>query len=339
MTSDAVRHRLATAGTLGRRSLLAAAPGALLLGRAAPAHAAIVNSCVIGSDGWLFLAFDSVRRSDLGLVRRTAKTVNEAVAALNAAKIEIVLSFTPAKSRVYREFLPADFKWAGDAEKRYAVALEELRRPGTLVPDQATMFAEARKQHPEELLFFKADTHWTAPGAEKAAVFVASAIKEKIQLPPSSKPGTQLAAATPVVQERNDLAAMLPVADQSKYPFQRYMHKAIKTEGGGLLDDDTADVVVMGNSFMQPLYGFADVMSQQLNRPVSLMWKVHQFSPYYDMLTYLRSDGFKKQRPKMIVWNFAETDMEVSSDNPGAWGQTAMSPAAFLADLHKALSA
>ena len=127
--------------------------------------------------------------------------------------------------------------------------------------------------------------------------------------------------------------------DQAKYPFQSYMHKPVKADAGSLLDDDTPDVVVMGNSFMQPIYGFADVVSEQLDRPVALTWKVHQFSPYYDMLTFVRSDGFKKQRPKMIVWNFAETDMEVSSDNPGAWGQTAMPPAAFLSDLRKALSA
>lgn len=323
-------------GRLGRRGLLAGGVAACLL--PAAARAAIVNMCVIGTDGWLFPAFDEVRRSDLALVRRTAQFVNEAVGVLRMAKIETVVSFTPAKSRVYREFLPSDFKWSPDAEKRYGVALEELRRSNTLVPDQATMFAEARKQAPAELLFFKADTHWTAPGAAKSATLLAGAIKEKMHLPPASGPGIKLAAATSVLQERNDLAALLPTPDQSKYPFQSYMvRKPAETNGGGLLAADAADVIVMGNSFMQPAYGFANLVSEQLDRPVSLLWKVHQFSPYYNMLTYLGSDAFKKQRPKLIVWNFAEVDMETPSNNPGAWGDTVMPPATFMTNLHKAL--
>ncbi len=338
--TDGVRLHSQVPAKLGRRSLLAGGAAAGLFAAAPSASAAIVNSCVIGTDGWLFPAFDEIRRSDLALVRRTAQMVNEAVAVLKAARIEIVLSYTPAKSRVYREFLPADVKWSPDAEKRYGVALEELRRPGTLVPDQATMFAGARKQNPADVLFFKADTHWTAPGAEKAAIFVAAAIKDKFQLPASATPGTKLAAATPVLQERNDLAALLPQADQSKYPFQSYMvRKPAETGGAGLLADDAADTIVIGNSFMQPAYGFANVVSEQLNRPVSLLWKVHQFSPFYNMLNFVNSDGFKKQRPKMIVWNFAEVDMETPSNNPGAWGDTAMPPAKFMGDLHSALGA
>ena len=338
MTADA-RTDIRTFAALGRRGLLGGGAAACLL-PAMQARAAIVNLCVVGSDGWLFPLFDEVRRSDLGLVRRTAQFVNEAVGVLRAAKIETVISYTPAKSRVYREFLPADFKWSPDAEKRYGVALDELRKSNTLVPDQAAMFAEARKQAPSDVLFFKADTHWTAPGAQKSAMLMAGAIKEKIHLPPSAASGTKLAPATSVLQERNDLAAMLPIPDQSKYPYQSYMvRKPTETGGGGLLDDDAADVIVIGNSFMQPAYGFANVVSEQLNRPVSLFWKVHQFSPYYDLLTYLGSDAFKKQRPKLIMWNFAEVDMETPSNNAGAWGPTVMPPATFMTSLHKALGA
>ncbi|WP_158745919.1 alginate O-acetyltransferase AlgX-related protein [Acidisphaera sp. L21] len=337
MTADAPIVTFSGPSRLGRRAVLAgAAAGALPLGQAA--RAAMVNMCVIGSDGWLFPAFDEVRRSNLNLVRSTAQMVNEGVAALKAAKVEVVISYTPAKSRIYREFLPADFKWSPDAEKRYDTALAELRKPGTLVPDQATILEAARKKT-TDLLFFKADTHWTAPGAELSAILVGDAIKEKLHLPPSAKPGMKLAAPTPVTQERNDLAALLPVADQAKYPYQTYMvRKPVEAAGGGgLLDDDTADVVVIGNSFMQPIYAFANVVSERLSRPVALLWKVHQFSPWYNMLNFVHSDGFKKAPPKLIIWNFAEVDMETPASNPGAWGQTAMSPTAFITDLKKAL--
>ena len=326
------RHRLR------RRSLIAGGAALGLVPAARPAAAAVVNFCVIGTDGWLFIAFDEVRQSDPAAIQRTTQTINEAVAALRAAKVDVAISLTPSKSRVYREYLPADLKWSPEAEKRYANSVAALRAPGTLVPDQATLFAEARKRRPADVLFFKADTHWTGPGAEMAATFVANAVKEKIRLPASAKPGVKLAPASSITQERNDLSALLPQPDQSKYPFQSYpLRKPAVSGGGDLLDDDTADVVVMGNSYMQPAYGFSDVVSEQLNRPVSLVWKVHQFSPYWNMLNYVRSDGFKKQRPKLIIWDFAETDMETAASNTGAWGQTAMSPAAFVSDLRKAL--
>ena len=325
---------------VGRRSVIAAAAAGALLQGTRPAHATIVNNCVIGRDGWLFAAWDEIRHSEASKVHRVTATLNEAIAALKAAKVEVAVSLTPSKSRIYREFLPDDYKWSPEAEKRYALAADDLRHAGTVVPDQATALLDARKQKPDQLLFFKADTHWTGEGAEIAAQLVAREIKAKVALPASAKPGTKLAPAAPVTQERNDLAALLPPGETSKYPFQSYMlRKPFADTGAGLLADDAPDVLVMGNSYMQPVYGFASIVSEQLNRPVELQWKVHQFSPYFNMLNLVRSDRFKKQKPRLIVWDFEESDMETPADNPGAWGQSAMPVSAFLSGLHGALSA
>ena len=321
---------------IGRRGAIAAVAAAAIWPRVS--QAASANGVAVGRDGWLFSAWEDIRRSDPAMIGRVTDTLNAAVALLKQAGIQVAISLTPEKSRVYREFLPEDFKWNPAAEKRYALALELLRRPGTVVPDQATLFATLRQQQPATPFFFKADTHWTAVGAAESAKLMASEIKAKIKLPPSSKPGIQLAPASDAVQERNDLVMMLPAGDQSKYPFQHFpMRKPVAAGGSGLLDDDTADVVVIGNSYMQPAYGYANDLSAELGRPTSLYWKVHQQSLYFTMLSYIRSDGFKKNRPKLIVWNLAEDDMEVSANNPGTWGQTAMQPQQFLSDMKQAL--
>ncbi len=302
-------------------------------------RAAEVNGVVVGRDGWLFAAWEGVRRSDPAMIGRVADTLNTALAMMKQAGIQVAISLTPGKARVYREYLPEDFKWAPEAERRYDNILKALRRPGVVVPDQAAMFASLRQQHPDIQYFFKADTHWTALGAEQSAKLMASELKPILHLPASSRPAVQLAAATDAVQERNDLSSLLPSAQQAAYPFQHYMvRKPVAAGGSGLLDDDTADVLVIGNSYMQPAYGYASVLSEQLGRPDSLYWKVHQQSLYFTMLAYLKSDSFKKQRPKLVVWNMAEDDFEVTSNNPGAWGQTAMPPTAFLADMKQALS-
>ncbi|MEJ1976568.1 MAG: hypothetical protein WDN49_11155 [Acetobacteraceae bacterium] len=295
--------------------------------------------CVVGKDGWLFPVWDEVRRVDFGHLHRVTQTINEAVTTLHAAKIEVAILLIPAKSRVYRAFLPDDFKMSADADRRYGTALADLAHSGAIVSDQAALFDALRKAQPATEFFFKADTHWMTTGSEPSATELAKQIKEKGHLPPSSKPGSTLGAPTSIRQERNDLAALLPPAEQAKYPFERYNLRSpvASSAQAGLLDDDAADVVVIGNSFVQPNYGFAAMLSNQLGRPVALNWKVHQFSPYWLMLNYLRSDAFKRQRPNLIVWNFEEADMETTTDNNGAWGPNAMPPSAFLSDLKRAL--
>jgi alginate O-acetyltransferase complex protein AlgJ len=304
-------------------------------------RAAIVNLVALGKDGWLFPVWDDVRHADIQKIRGMARFVSDAVGVIKHANIEMAISITPSKARVYREFLPDDFKFSADTDHRYAVAIEEYRRPGTLVPDLATNFANVRRAQPIEALFLKADTHWTAAGAEATAAEFAKEIKEKLRLSPSAMPGIQLGQPVSVLQEKNDLAELLPVADRAKYPLQTYLiHKPVEAEEqGALVADDTADVVVIGNSYMQPKYNFPAMLSNQLNRPVSLVWKVHQYGPYRTLLIYLASESFKRQRPKLIIWNFEETDLENLPDRRDAWGQNAMPPQGFMAELHRVLGA
>jgi alginate O-acetyltransferase complex protein AlgJ len=105
-----------------------------------------------------------------------------------------------------------------------------------------------------------------------------------------------------------------------------------------MIEDDTADVVVIGNSYMQPKYNFAPALSNQLNRPVSLVWKVHLVGPYKTLLTYLGSESFRQHRPRAIVWNFHEVDMEPMTNSRAAWPQDAMTDEAFLADVRRAVT-
>ena len=327
---------------VSRRAVMAslAAFGALGV---APRRAAasISDFVVIGKDDWLFAIYDEVHRTDVPRMKVCIQLINEAVGVMKKAGIETVISLTPAKARIYRDYLPADFLFDAESEKRYAVALDLLRAPGTLVPDLATVLLDQRKAHPDVPLFLTADTHWTAPAAEAAAVEVARQIKAKMHLPASAKPGTQLGPVITMRQASNDLAEGLPDAMGAKYRPQLYpLHQAVQAAGGSaLLADDTADVLVVGNSFMQPKYGFAAMLSNQLERPVSLTWKVHQSSPYRTLLAALGSDEFRRQKPKLLVWDFEETDMQKMIDESGVWGQNVMAPQAFLSTLRSTVGA
>lgn len=300
--------------------------------------AAIVNLVAVGKEGWLFPIWDEVRHTDLKRVGKVAELLKNTVDILKQAHIQVVFVLTPTKSRVYREFLPEDFKFAPDADRRYPQALEELLRAGGSAIDLLPSLMAYRGANPGEAVFFKGDTHWTAAGAQAAAAELARSIRAKVVLPASAKPGAILTPPTTLTWEKNDLAALLPPSEISKYPLEAYrIRQPAEAKGGAdLIADDTADVVVVGNSFMQPKLGFASMLSNQLNRPVSLSWKVHQFGPYQTLLDYLATDAYRHRKPSLIVWNLHETDMTLPIDARDGWGQNAMPPQAFLSKLQQA---
>lgn len=268
---------------LSRRAALYGA--ATTLGAAAtppPAAAAVVNTVVVGRDNWLFAVYDLVKWSDRLRMKRAIGFINEAVALLKQAGIETVVALTPVKSRIYPEFLPDEFRFIPISAQRYAEALALLRAPGTLVPDLAATLLAERQRQPGTLCFFKSDTHWTAPGAERAAIEIAAQMKARLNLPASPVSGTALGPMTVMRQGINDLASHLPDAMAAKYGTETYaMHPPAAT---ALLEDDEADVLIVGNSFMQPRYNFSAMLSNQLGRPVVLHDAAHQPSPYRAVL-------------------------------------------------------
>ncbi|CAH2602381.1 ALGX domain-containing protein [Rhodovastum atsumiense] len=328
----------ATAKTaISRRAVLGGlTAGTIMAGVPGQAGAAIVNLVVVGQDGWLFPIWEEVRRLDPNRIRQTTDLLNGAVEILRRAGIEVAIALLPAKARIYRAALPEDFRFTAQTEQRYAMALEALRKSGALVPDLAAPLQRLHAAQPATPLFFKGDTHWTAAGAECAATEVASQIKQKFRLPPAPQGGTRLGAPVMALQEKNDLVAMLPLSEAPKYRLESFpVRRPLQQGGTALVEDDSADVAVVGNSFLQPLFGFAPVLSNQLDRPVSLTWKVHQYGPYQTLLSCLGSDAFRRRRPKLVVWAMLEIDMSNPSDRRDVWGPNAMPPAAFLQELRR----
>jgi alginate O-acetyltransferase complex protein AlgJ len=293
---------------------------------------------VIGKNGWLFPIWDEAGYIDTRIINQVSGIINASVAAFRKANIEIAICLLPAKSRVYADYMPSDHKTPAAVEKRYAESLKALSASGAIIFDQAAFMQACRKVAPTTDLFFKADTHWLPVGAASAAAEMASQIKKRGHLPPSAQPGVTLSPPQYTVQEHNDLAALLPPDERVNYPYEKYLTRVPVTDGAaGLLDDDAPDTVVVGNSFMQPAYGYAASLSSELNRPVGLAWRVHQFSPYWNMLDYLKSPAFTKQRPRLIVWTFHEVDLNTPLESKEVWTDTAMPAADFLTKLRPIL--
>jgi alginate O-acetyltransferase complex protein AlgJ len=323
---------------LSRRAMLAALPAATLAAAGSGAMAAeIVNGVIIGRDGWLFAIYDALREARPPLYRRVLGVFGDAVRTLKAGGIETALVLLPARSRVYEDMLPADLVVQAEARARYPTMVQDFGQAGALVPDLAAAMLLARKANPTTLLSMRGDTHWTGEGAAVAATEMARQIQARFKLPASPRPGVQLGA--PVETDQSyDLVRLLPAQRRGQYPDQTYFVRQPVQSGGLVAEDEAADVAVVGNSYMQPRYGFANLLSNQLNRPVSLTWDVNTVGPYAMMLRYLGSAAFKQQRPKLVVWTLQELDVDVPPERPDVWGQNAMKPEVFQAEIKRLLA-
>ena len=319
-----------------RRSALA---GLAAMAAIPSARAAIVDLVAVGRDGWLFPIWDEVRDVDLKRLQPVADICGGAVEALTKANIQVAFAVTPVKSRVYQALLPDDFRFGIAPAKRYGAALEAFNRVA-FAPDLLAPLVAQRDANKAEPVFFKADTHWTGNGSQTTATELARQIQAHYQAPASAQPGAKLAPQSVQTWERNDLADLLPAAMSTNYSPEDYriQQSAAATGGAALLEDDAADVLLVGNSFMQPRLGFAAMLSNRMNRPVGLFWKIHQVGPYQTLLGSLASESFRRKRPALIVWNFHETDTTFTPDRRDVWGQNAMPAQAFLTKLKQTLS-
>lgn len=321
----------------GRRALLAAAGGALAAPALARAALAQESAVRFGKDGFLFAAWDVPTRAVAwAQVQPILGFVRDAVAVFREARIEVALGLIPAKSRIQVAQTP-EGRMAPEVERRYGQILEELRRPGTLAPDLAGAMARALQQNPQENLFFRTDTHWTPRGAEVAAAEMARAVQERFRLPPSQRPGVRLGPHVPQTLVLGDLGRMLPADQRGRVGPETYRIRDLpQNAAGGLLDDAPGDVAVVGSSYMDPRFRYVEVLSNALNRPLQLTWRVNNVGPWATMLEYVRGAEFRRNRPRLVLWHLLEFDMGIAL-SAGAWGRNAMTPQAFLDGLRAAV--
>ncbi|WP_159348575.1 alginate O-acetyltransferase AlgX-related protein [Roseomonas harenae] len=327
---------------LTRRNALLAGMG-LGLGAlgARPADAVtITNGVVVGKEGWLFLVYDDPRQAQTARIGQVTRIMNDAVALFRARGIECAVLLTPAKARIYADFLPDDWRFNAESERRYALAVQQLRTSSAIVPDVLQLFLAHRRSTPNEALFFRNDTHWTPIGAELAATDLAAQIAQRMQFPASRARGTELLERAQIPGSENDLLNLLPGPERSKYQQEAFLiRKPAPVRGrNALVEDDDADVVVVGNSFAQPKYNLGPMLSNRLNRPVALHWEVHLTGPYRTLLNAVKGNNFRKQKPKLLVWNIIEQDLSLLPSDGRAFPNNALSVDEFLSGIRQALA-
>ncbi|MFL1462210.1 hypothetical protein ACI6QG_08415 [Roseococcus sp. DSY-14] len=297
------------------------------------------NGPLEGPGGWLFAPWERPDRMELRGMPRVAALFRQVAALLAAAGIRPGFLLVPAKARVHRDSLPPGLSFTPEGARRHAAMLEELRPAFPLLPDLDAAFAAARQAQPGEELFFRADSHWRPEAAALAAAEVARLLPAAAPLPPARALGLALGPEETRLRTQLDLAQLLPPARRAAFPPEPYrIRPPQRARPSALLDAAPAEVAVVGSSLVAPELNFHAELSARLGRPVSLHWRVQTRGPFDILLTYLRGEGFRQERPRLLLLCQPESGLMFGPESRAVYPETAMAPEAFLAGVRQALA-
>ncbi|MCP3442071.1 twin-arginine translocation pathway signal [Bradyrhizobium sp. CCGUVB14] len=312
------------------KKMFAAAAGLLLCLAAMPVQA---NDAVVeGKSNWLFAGWESLTTAKPEAEKASLRLISETATLFAEKNIKLIVVVVPLKPRYYEAQLPDGAAMSDLVRGRYDRLLTDLRIAGIKAPDVRDALRTVLAGKKE--VFYRTDFHWTTFASEATADLVADSITAEGPLP--GKPGSG-APLGEWMSDRHlgDLAAnfLSPERKRAIGPEAYFIRAAIKP-AAGLLDADPSPVAVVGNSFVQPYFGFPQRLSNKIDRPIALKWNAGDIGPWATLLQCLQSTEFMTPSVRYLVWQFNEAQIQNGPDAVGEWApQSISSPAAWRAKL------
>ena len=273
------------------------------------------SGLVIGEDGWLYSdeEFDPVvdgqrqLRDNLALIRGVQRQLEE-------RDIQLLLAIVPAKTRLYPEHT-GSHRPSALQRSLYPRFHRAVRNAGIAAPDLLAPLQAAKDEAP---MFLRTDTHWTPEGADVTAKALSEVVRSAMQL--RGEPQQFVTETVATRTHQGDLTRFLPLAPlfeslmpQADRLQQRETHAA---EGGGddLFGDSDLPVTLVGTSYSaNPAWNFAGALREHLQRDLANHAE-EGGGPLVPMLKYLQSDELKNNPPQLVIWEFPERYLPMTSD-------------------------
>lgn len=280
--------------------------------------AAAQNGVIMGQGGWLFPGWESLTVLDKAGIARTIGLLKDTQTALAAKNIKLLPVVVPLKASFYTDKLPNGTKISADVAGQYDYILAEMKKAGLDTVDLRPALKSV--QTGKQVIFFRADYHWSAWSAEAAADAVAQAIKASgIKLSGAAGSGDKLGSWV-TQRHMGDLAERFLTPDQQKQVGpDLYTVRVQPAAKGDLVDNAAAPVQVVGNSFVQPYLGFPQKLSNALDRPVALTWNPGNVGPWVTFLQAVSAPDFARKPPQVVVWQFNEGPFHSSPEATDQW--------------------
>ncbi|MDQ0505739.1 alginate O-acetyltransferase AlgX-related protein [Xanthobacter agilis] len=323
-----------TAGKLLRGAALAVGLGAASL--AAGVAPALAQSGIIqGQGGWLFPGWESLSVLDKAGIARTIGLLKDTQTALAAKNIKLLPVVVPLKASFYTDKLPDGTKISAEIAGQYDYILAELKKARLDTVDLRPALKSV--QTGKQVIFYRADYHWSVWSAEAAADAVAQAIKASgVKLAGAAGSGDKLGSWV-TQRHLGDLAERFLTPDQQKQVGPDLYTVRMQPEAkGGLVDTASAPVHVVGNSFVQPYLGFPQKLSSALDRPVALTWNPGNVGPWVTFLQFTSAPDFARNPPQVVVWQFNEGPFHSAPEATDQWDASSIMTAQQFRDRMQA---
>jgi len=218
-------------------------------------------SVVAGSDGWLFFV-PELRHLSVGtfwgddaakVSRATSPTKADPLPAildfndqLKKAGIDLLIVPVPAKAAIYPEMIdPGTMNTESTRlDSSDAEFVGVLKQNGINVLDLAPTFIQYRKDHPDQPLYTKEDTHWSGYGIDVAAYAVAEVVRKEAWFP--GVPTMKFTTATAPASLTGDLVSMMSGAKPG--PESVVLTSVKDDKGGPVQSWRQSPLVVLGDS-------------------------------------------------------------------------------------------
>ncbi len=296
-------------------------------------------SVVVGNDGWLFFASE-LRHVSLGQFwGESAKAVSKASSPTRVDPLPAILDFSeqlkkagidllivpvPAKATIYPEKIVAGTENSETARLDAADAefLGVLKQSGLNVIDLAPAFLKYRKDHPDQLLYSKEDTHWSGYGIGLASDLIAEQVRKEAWF--VGVPQSKFTTATAPAKVTGDLVQF--AADPKPGPEEVVLTSVKDEKGGAVQAWRQSPLVLLGDSHNLVYSMGGEMLATSSGLPENLAAKIG-FAP--DTVAVMgsgatparinlarRADNLAGK--KMVVWCFTVREFTESTQG---WGK------------------
>ncbi|MGP1628593.1 MAG: alginate O-acetyltransferase AlgX-related protein [Giesbergeria sp.] len=284
---------------------------------AGEAHAQPDTLAIVGKDQYLFADWGTSDAPTWPAIDASVARIAEVRKRLAARGIVLIAPVIPSKKIFYADKLEGEDALTPEMMARYAGIRDRLVAASVPSFDAEAVFRSLQKAGKE--VYYRTDQHWTQATADASAKATAELIH---QLVPklAGQSGTGLALGTMANERRyGDLAERFLSPEQRRAAGRETFTVRRATETVGLLDSAPAPVHVTGNSMVQPYFGFPQMLSHLIERPVSVNWKPGDVGFWIVLMEYLESDAFRKHAPQVLVWQLFEPNLHLGPDAKGLW--------------------
>ena len=310
---------------------------------------------IVGKNEWLFSRTELSDPAEAAGIAETISLIGRFNKVLVANGISMAVTMVPVKVRLYAEYLPDNIKLNDYMAGNYERMSKALQAAGVTVIDLNTPFLNSPMRNSDTPLFYRLDGHWSFLGAKLAAETFKAGIDANPVLKKALDATPEVAFQMNVGKRKfpsklRDLIAIVP-PNSGTFALERFTPvSVIRSQEQNEANRLPIGITVQGSSFSQKWTGFVDALCFVLQRDILNVSVTANIGSWFGMESYLSSDAFQTNVPKMLIWerpeytmrappNFQYQDARYVSNNTewllraSAWVQAACKPSTVTAKV------